>query len=70
MLRVFEGILDNEEYIFLAEAIINLAELTTKITKLPNTDVLNGIAYNPATQTIFVTGKNWDKMFEIRINPN
>jgi glutamine cyclotransferase len=52
------------------EAIINLAELTTKITKLPNTDVLNGIAYNPATQTIFVTGKNWDKMFEIRINPN
>ena len=26
MLRVFEGILDNEEYIFLAEAIINLAQ--------------------------------------------
>ena len=51
------------------EGIINLADLATKITKLPNTDVLNGIAYNPATKTIFVTGKNWDKMFEIRINP-
>ena len=46
---------------------INLADLKTKITQLPDTDVLNGIAYNPKTKTIFVTGKNWDKMFEIRI---
>lgn len=51
------------------EGILNLADLETKITKLPDTDVLNGIAYNPATKTFFVTGKNWDKMFEIRINP-
>jgi len=29
--------------------------------------VLNGIAYNSKTKTLFVTGKNWDKMFEIRI---
>jgi glutamine cyclotransferase len=50
------------------ESIINLADLETKITKLPNTDVLNGIAYNPKTKTIFVTGKNWDKMFEIKIS--
>ncbi len=49
------------------EAIINLADLKKKITKLPDTDVLNGIAYNPKTKTIFVTGKNWDKMFEIRL---
>lgn len=51
------------------EGILNLADLEAKITKLPDTDVLNGIAYNPATKTFFVTGKNWDKMFEIRINP-
>lgn len=50
------------------EAIINLADLKKKITKLPDTDVLNGIAYNPKTKTIFVTGKNWDKMFEIKIS--
>lgn len=49
------------------EGIINLADLKKKITKLPNTDVLNGIAYNPKTKTIFVTGKNWDKMFEITV---
>jgi glutamine cyclotransferase len=50
------------------EGILNLADLKTKITQLPDTDVLNGIAYNPKTKTIFVTGKNWDKMFEIKVS--
>lgn len=50
------------------EAIINLSDLKKKITQLPDTDVLNGIAYNPKTKTIFVTGKNWDKMFEIKVS--
>ncbi len=49
------------------EAIIDFSELKTKVTKHPKMDVLNGIAYNPKTKTIFVTGKNWDKMFEVRI---
>jgi glutamine cyclotransferase len=49
------------------EGIINLTDLKKKITIQVGTDVLNGIAYNPASKTIFVTGKNWDKMFEIRI---
>ena len=52
------------------EAIINLAELKKKIVNPnldPSNDVLNGIAYNPKTKTIFVTGKKWDKMFEIKI---
>ena len=50
------------------EGILNLADLKTKITQLPDTDVLNGIAYNPRTKTIFVTGKNWDKLFEIKVS--
>jgi glutamine cyclotransferase len=50
------------------EGVINLADLENKITKLPDTDVLNGIAYNSKTKTIFVTGKNWDKMFEIKVS--
>lgn len=50
------------------EGIINLIKLKKKITQLPDTDVLNGIAYNPKTKTIFVTGKNWDKMFEIKVS--
>jgi glutamine cyclotransferase len=30
-------------------------------------DVLNGIAYDPAGDRLFVTGKLWPKLFEIRI---
>ncbi|MGB8193065.1 MAG: glutaminyl-peptide cyclotransferase [Chitinophagaceae bacterium] len=29
-------------------------------------DYLNGIAYNPATKTIFITGKRWPSMYEIK----
>lgn len=50
------------------EAVIDLSTLKDKVTQHPDIDVLNGIAYNPKTKTIFVTGKNWDKMFEIKIN--
>lgn len=49
------------------EGILNMADLETKITKTPQTNVLNGIAYNPKTGTFFITGKLWDKMFEIRL---
>ena len=31
--------------------------------------VLNGIAYEPKTQRLFVTGKNWSDLFEIRVIP-
>ena len=31
------------------------------------TDVLNGIAYDPQGDRLFVTGKNWPKLFEIRL---
>jgi len=30
--------------------------------------VLNGIAYDSATKKLYVTGKDWPKMFEIRLN--
>ncbi|MEW5675468.1 glutaminyl-peptide cyclotransferase [Flavobacterium enshiense] len=49
------------------EAVINLSDLKAKVTQHPDIDVLNGIAYNPKTKTLFVTGKNWDKMFEIKV---
>jgi len=31
--------------------------------------VLNGIAYDPAKDRLFVTGKLWPKLFEIRLKP-
>ena len=33
----------------------------------PNDEVLNGIAWDPETRRLFVTGKNWPKLFEIRV---
>lgn len=50
------------------ENIINCADLKTKVTQHPELDAFNGIAYNPTTKTYFVTGKNWDKTFEIKID--
>jgi glutaminyl-peptide cyclotransferase len=32
-------------------------------------DVLNGIAYDSAHDRLLVTGKNWPKIYEIRILP-
>jgi glutamine cyclotransferase len=49
------------------EGILDLSGLR-KFIKYSKAEVLNGIAYNPKTKTIFVTGKNWDKMFEIIVS--
>jgi len=35
----------------------------------PGTDVLNGIAYDAARDRLFVTGKRWPKIFEVRLKP-
>lgn len=48
------------------EAVLNLSDLRKQVKNV-EAEVLNGIAYNPKTKTIFVTGKNWDKMFEIKV---
>lgn len=49
------------------EGIIDLAGLLPESEMTPSTDVLNGIAYDSAGKRIFVTGKNWSKLFEIKI---
>ena len=35
----------------------------------PRGGVLNGIAYRPETDTFFITGKLWSRMFEVRFVP-
>ncbi|WP_298548821.1 glutaminyl-peptide cyclotransferase [uncultured Aquimarina sp.] len=49
------------------EAVIDLSGLREKVTQHSDLDVLNGIAYKKDTKQLFVTGKNWDKLFEIEI---
>lgn len=48
------------------EAVLDLSALRAKVTN-KEAEVLNGIAYRKATNTIFVTGKNWNKTFEIKV---
>ncbi len=53
------------------EGVINFGGLKSKIKKGTEWDesnsVLNGVAYHPERETFFVTGKNWDKLFEVKI---
>jgi len=49
------------------EDVIDFKPLKKLVTQHPELDVLNGIAYHPERKTIFVTGKNWDKLFEVTI---
>ena len=49
------------------EGVIDFSPLRNMVTKHDGLDVLNGIAYNPETNTIFITGKRWDKLFEVTI---
>lgn len=49
------------------EGVIDFSSLKKKVKQHQKLDVLNGIAYNPETKTIFVTGKRWDKLFEVEI---
>ncbi|NLG28162.1 MAG: glutaminyl-peptide cyclotransferase [Chloroflexi bacterium] len=48
---------------------IDLAGLLPPQDRLQPVDVLNGIAYDPATERILVTGKWWPKLFEISLQP-
>ena len=48
--------------------LINLTGLLSPSDIVPGqTDVLNGIAYDAKNDRLFVTGKNWPKLFEIRL---
>jgi glutamine cyclotransferase len=46
---------------------IDLAGLLPAADRDADTDVLNGIAYDEAGDRLFVTGKLWPKLFEIRL---
>lgn len=46
---------------------VDLPELRLGLKDNPEAEVLNGVAYNPANGHLFVTGKQWNKLFEIEI---
>ncbi len=51
----------------LVEGVVDFNGLKKNLKNHPKIDVLNGIAYNKNSETIFMTGKNWNKLFELQI---
>ena len=49
------------------EGVIRLSGILPESERTAKTDVLNGIAYDATTERIFVTGKNWSKLYEIKL---
>ncbi|MGE3466297.1 MAG: glutaminyl-peptide cyclotransferase [Pyrinomonadaceae bacterium] len=48
---------------------INLEGISPEDQKRDSENTLNGIAYDAANDRIFVTGKKWKKLFEIKLKP-
>jgi glutamine cyclotransferase len=48
-------------------AYIDLKGLLPESDRTADTDVLNGIAWDSSSNRVFITGKLWPKVFEIRI---
>lgn len=51
----------------IVEATIDCRNLLKEQYRTADTDVLNGIAYNPNDGKIYLTGKNWPKLYEIEL---
>ncbi len=51
------------------QGVIDFRDLLPPAERAPDTDVLNGIAYDPAGDRLFVTGKRWPKLFEVKLRP-
>ena len=49
------------------EGVVDCRGLLPNRLRKPSTDVLNGIAFNPDDGRIYLTGKNWPKLYEIRL---
>ena len=47
------------------EGTVDCTGLLPDSLRTPSTDVLNGIAYDRATDKIYLTGKNWPRLYEV-----
>jgi glutamine cyclotransferase len=48
---------------------IDLADVLPWTDRTRQTDVMNGIAYDEGKDRLFITGKKWPKLFEVRLKP-
>jgi glutamine cyclotransferase len=48
---------------------IDFVGILPKDDRAGDTDVMNGIAYDAENDRLFVTGKDWPKLFEVKVKP-
>ena len=71
--KIWANVYTSEEIVIInpkdgrVEGVIDCRGLLPKELRDTTTDVLNGIAYNPDTKKIYLTGKNWPKFYEIKL---
>ena len=53
----------------IVEGVVDCTGLLDGSLRDNTTDVLNGIAWNPSDGKIYITGKNWPRLYEVRIVP-
>ena len=49
------------------KGVVDFSGLKNKVNQHANLNVLNGIAFNKKRNSFFITGKNWNKIFEVLI---
>jgi glutaminyl-peptide cyclotransferase len=71
--EIFANVWQTEEVVRIDPAtgrirgVISFAGLLPPQDRHPDTDVLNGIAYDEKSDRLFVTGKRWPRVFEVRL---
>lgn len=51
----------------IVEGYVDLPELRSRLKDNPEAEAFNGVAYNKKSGKFYVTGKDWNKIFEIEI---
>lgn len=71
--RVWANVYTSDEIVIInprtgvVEGVIDCSGLLPRKLHSDTTDVLNGIAFNPSDGKIYLTGKNWPKMYEVKL---
>ncbi len=71
--RIWANVYTSDEIVIInpkdgrVEGVIDCRGLLPRELHTAKTDVLNGIAYDEKTGRIFLTGKNWPKLYQIRL---
>ena len=71
--RIWANVYTTDEIVIIdpkdgrVEGVVDCRGLLPKHFYTKDTDVLNGIAFNPADGKIYLTGKNWPKMYEVKL---